>query len=521
MRRTAYSESDRERSGQVALDRESVAYVDAAVDRLRSILGEDLVGVYLHGSAALGDFDPKRSDIDMLAVSSRSLSTDEKRRMVAELSQISLPSPAVGLEFHAVARDALRELSRTPDFELHMSTKRAGEELHVVDGRGHGGDSDLVMHFAVLREHGVAVSGPQPAELFPHIPRDRLLEAFAGELEWAERNASPSYQVLNACRALRFFEERVLCSKTDGGQWARTRFTDPSIIDAALHHRSGRTNAHPDAQQAQKFLLAALRRLEAEQPTRLRDEQTLPVDVRATMRVFVSSLREQLGDLVSGVYVTGSATTSAYEPASSDIDAFVVLRRQLAPVELERLRDLHRDLPQKTRHGGDLEIEYVARDQLRSWGIEGEAVSISPGQELRVGESNAAADDILGARELGVPVFGPNPEEVFPEVDRETFVQSQTEWLEDLVTRDELRPDATDADYAEWTLNIARCLFGISHGHSCTKPEAAAWLARQEPKLGRALDAALAARRGEQVPYEVRAGFREYADRARQLAALQ
>jgi hypothetical protein len=131
------------------------------------------------------------------------------------------------------------------------------------------------------------------------------------------------------------------------------------------------------------------------------------------------------------------------------------------------------------------------------------------------------ADDILGAGEYGVPVFGPSPETVFPEVDQETFVQSQKEWLEDLVTRDELRPDATDANYAEWTLNIARCLFGINHGHGCTKPEAAAWLAGQEPKLGRALEAALAARRGEQVPYEVRAGFPEYADRARQLAALQ
>jgi hypothetical protein len=53
-------------------------------------------------------------------------------------------------------------------------------------------------------------------------------------------------------------------------------------------------------------------------------------------------------------------------------------------VELERLRDLHRDLPQKTRHGGDLEIEYVAQDQLRPWGIAGETVSISPGQALRV-----------------------------------------------------------------------------------------------------------------------------------------
>lgn len=78
-----------------------------------------------------------------------------------------------------------------------------------------------------------------------------------------------------------------------------------------------------------------------------------------------------------------------YEAASSDIDAFVVLRRRLTTRELERLRDLHRDLPLKVRRGGSLEVEYVAQDQLRPWGIHGEAASISPDEELRVGESKA------------------------------------------------------------------------------------------------------------------------------------
>jgi len=461
----------------------------------------------LHGSAVLGDFNQERSDFDIVAVATRSLSTDEKERIAAQLSQTSLTCPAVGLEFHVITRASLRDPSEAPVFELHVSTKKVGDEVRVVDGTDFGGDPDLVMHFAVLRERGHALSDLTHRSSFPPCRESCFCVPSRMSCGWAERNASPSYQVLNACRVLRFLEEGALCSKTETGEWARTRVSDPSVIDAALQHRSGQTRAHPNARQAQTFLLAALRRLEAEQPTRLRDAHALPEEVRATMRVFVASLLEQLGDLVAGVYVTGSATTSDYEPASSDIDVFVVLRRQLVPVELERLRDLHRDLSQKTRHGGDLEIEYVAQDQLRPWGIDGEAASISPAKELRIGESNAAADDILGARELGVQVFGPNPKEVFPEVDRETFVQSQREWLEDLVTRDEVRPDATDADYAEWTLNIARCLFGISHGHGCTKPEAAYWLAEKAPALREALEASLAARRGDRVAARVRAGF--------------
>ena len=53
-----------------------------------------------------------------------------------------------------------------------------------------------------------------------------VVRAFAGELRWAAERASPSYQVLNACRAWRFLDEDVLCSKTAGGEWALQRVRD-------------------------------------------------------------------------------------------------------------------------------------------------------------------------------------------------------------------------------------------------------------------------------------------------------
>ena len=47
----------------------------------------------------------------------------------------------------------------------------------------------------------------------------------------------------------------------------------------------------------------------------------------------------------------------------------------------------------------------------------------------------------------------------------------------------------------------------IAHAHGCTKPEAAAWLAANVPELSRFLDAAVAARKGDPVATEVKAGF--------------
>jgi predicted nucleotidyltransferase len=39
----------------------------------QSILGNQFVGMYVHGSLAIGDFDPQRSDIDFLVVTSGDL----------------------------------------------------------------------------------------------------------------------------------------------------------------------------------------------------------------------------------------------------------------------------------------------------------------------------------------------------------------------------------------------------------------------------------------------------------------
>lgn len=125
------------------------------------------------------------------------------------------------------------------------------------------------MHFAVLREHGRALMGPEPSRIFPPIPSAQLLEAFVGELRWAEEHGSPSYQVLNACRAWRFFEEGVLCSKLEGAAWAKERATVPSVIaviEAAVAHRRGFTDAHPRSEIAREFLQKVARRVEEGRP---------------------------------------------------------------------------------------------------------------------------------------------------------------------------------------------------------------------------------------------------------------
>lgn len=246
-----------------SLDPESAAYANDVTHRLEAILGDSLVGVYLHGSGVLGDFSRERSDIDILAVAEHSLSDGDKRAVARQLSSASLPSPAGGLEFHIVESRVLSSPVDAPPFELHIATDRSGAPDRVVDGRGRAGDPDLVMHFAVLSEHGHALAGPPASEIFPQVGREQLIQAFAGELQWAREHASPSYQVLNAARAWRFIEENVLCSKLEGGEWARRRNAYTATVDAAIKHREGQSETQPDATKAGALLQDVLRRLDA------------------------------------------------------------------------------------------------------------------------------------------------------------------------------------------------------------------------------------------------------------------
>lgn len=74
-------------------------YLRAVTLRIRDTYRDQLVGVYTTGSLALGDFHPERSDIDQMAVVSKSPSLDLRRQLVSQLDHQVLTCPAAGLEF--------------------------------------------------------------------------------------------------------------------------------------------------------------------------------------------------------------------------------------------------------------------------------------------------------------------------------------------------------------------------------------------------------------------------------------
>ena len=234
------------------------AYLAAVAAGLDRVLGRALVGAYLHGSLVLGGWSPSDSDVDLLAVASRSLDQREKQVIGARLQHPSLRCPGAGLELSLVTAEVAADPPWLPPFELQVTT---GRQVKVADGAGEPGDADLVLHFAVCRRSGVAVTGPPPAEVFAEPPRVWLLERSAGELRWAVRHGTSfAYRVLTACRAWRLLDEDVLDSKAGAGQWARPLLADPGVVDAALAAQRGMAPAPTDRERADEFVAAVLDR---------------------------------------------------------------------------------------------------------------------------------------------------------------------------------------------------------------------------------------------------------------------
>jgi hypothetical protein len=209
---------------------------------LRDALGPALIGVYLHGSAALGDYDPARSDIDVLAVCAAPLGREERARLGARLGRDALPCPAdAGLEFSLVTQAAVRDPARAPAYELHGWD----EQGHVHPGEGRG-DPDLPLHVAddVVRD----------------VPRAELLALAADELDWTVGNAGPSTQVLTACRAWALAADGRFRSKRDATEWALEQGAPAPVAEVLADHRAAR-ESHPDTEAVAAFVACVRTRL--------------------------------------------------------------------------------------------------------------------------------------------------------------------------------------------------------------------------------------------------------------------
>lgn len=227
-------------------------------DQLVATASMSLVGVYVHGSAVLGDFQPTTSDVDVLVV----IRDGTPRRIVEQIATVLAADgrcPGAGLEASVVDESAARTPAAPWPYRVHVTT--VSSHRKTVWCEPGGGDVDLILHYAVIRGAGWAVYGPRPADAIGPVARSVIARQLAVELRWAVDHANESYTVLNACRALRFAFEDVLCSKTAGGTWALGQGVEEELIDHALKDRRRGHSGSP-SRKAVEFTSRAVDALE-------------------------------------------------------------------------------------------------------------------------------------------------------------------------------------------------------------------------------------------------------------------
>jgi predicted nucleotidyltransferase len=204
--------------------REQINQLSSSFARL---LAEQLIGIYLHGSLAMGSFNPHRSDLDLLVVTTDPMSLTIKREIAETLLRLSQQPHPVEISF--LAQDQLRPWRYPTPFDLHYSEAWRDRCTHeLVSGawqawnRAEHHDPDLAAHFTVLNARGICLRGEPVEVIFPPVPADDYRASLAMDIhESLDAIASnPVYTILNCCRTYAYLRGGHIFSKEEGGRWA-------------------------------------------------------------------------------------------------------------------------------------------------------------------------------------------------------------------------------------------------------------------------------------------------------------
>lgn len=247
----------------MTLPAEVAALVDALVARVCEALGDNLVGVYLCGSLALGDFDPEKSDVDALVVTELPVSDAEMDRLSAFHASMppSYTVPGRDYEVYYIDRTTLRRFAPS---QRHVKIE-PGEPLCRTEHR-----PGWVIERWVVRERGVTLAGPDPKSLIDSVSADELRWAAGEELRARLTNWSggrwpitemahlgaQSFEVETACRALHTVQMGQPSSKREAVAWALGALPERwyELIEWSRRHKKEQTQDPSRVPEVLEFL---------------------------------------------------------------------------------------------------------------------------------------------------------------------------------------------------------------------------------------------------------------------------
>ena len=192
-------------------------------------MGDELVGVYLHGSAVLNAFNPDSGDIDLLIVVKNAIAPEKRLELAKEIIAVDKePRP---LEISAVTEHEARNWKNPGSCVFHYSdywTDRylarfsdPEKEVYVADRDFP--DADVTSYIRLIRQCGIVLYGKAVSDVFAEVSDEDFWAAISADAEdydfhsYAPRYLASNILILGRILSFRFLG-RIL-SKYEAGVW--------------------------------------------------------------------------------------------------------------------------------------------------------------------------------------------------------------------------------------------------------------------------------------------------------------
>lgn len=237
------------------------ALLPELVSDLRSTLGDDLVGVYLYGSAITGGFEPETSDLDLVIVTETDGATIDLGALDGVHRRLAVREPdwADRLDLAYIGRATLADF-RSGGTVVSISHD---EPLQRYDEA-----QDWLQTWYLVQLADAPVVGPRVPDVVPPIEADEFVGAVVrSTLELAERALTDerdgwrAYTLLTLCRVLVAQDTGAVTSKQEAAAAISRDVPDVApAIEAALAFRMAR-GRQPLSSEARAAMPAAITRL--------------------------------------------------------------------------------------------------------------------------------------------------------------------------------------------------------------------------------------------------------------------
>ncbi|HAT1867329.1 aminoglycoside adenylyltransferase domain-containing protein [Legionella pneumophila] len=207
------------------LDDETERQIDQCLNLVKEILGQDLLGVYLFGSSILGGLQ-KYSDIDLLVVSDRSTTHEEKTKLAIKLLQISgvyMKSTKLPIEMTIVEKAEINPWHYPPNFDFQYGDWfRKQFESGIIEPWPTKEMPDLAILITQVLLASKTLLGADPDQLLCKVPYKDFIIATTDALQnlMSELNSDTRNVLLTFARIWSTVGSDTIRSKPAAANWA-------------------------------------------------------------------------------------------------------------------------------------------------------------------------------------------------------------------------------------------------------------------------------------------------------------